>query len=166
MVDKALWPDSASRAVSQRSHGGGEFHRIFVPVNGSDSAVDAVALAARLCVATSGELRVVHVRLFDPPMRTSGRFYPESSEQATSVLERAVATAWTWGSKASGEIIDAPRSRVAASIAAAARLWNAELVVLFRRDRPAVARFMLGSVANQVMRRVTCPVLVVRPGQS
>jgi len=60
-------------------------------------------------------------------------------------------------------VIEAERSRRPQAIAAAARDWRAGVIVLTRRPRPAISRLLLGSVADQVMRRAACPVLAVRP---
>jgi nucleotide-binding universal stress UspA family protein len=40
---------------------------------------------------------------------------------------------------------------------------SADVIVLTRRPRPAISRVLLGSVAGQVMRKATCPVLTVAP---
>jgi len=145
--------------------GGPSFRRILVPVDAFGRSSGALALATRLCLADAGKLRIVHVRVFDPPVKGTGRFYPESSEDATAVLERAAAGAWARGAKASGVVVDCQRGLVAQAISDAGQDFNAELIVLARRSRLAISRLLLGSIADQVMRRATCPVLVVRPGQ-
>ena len=72
-------------------HGGGEsLQRMLVPVSAPGDSAAALAVAARACTAVDGMLRVVHVRVFDPPMRGCGRFYPESSAQATAVIEQVM----------------------------------------------------------------------------
>jgi nucleotide-binding universal stress UspA family protein len=146
-------------------HGGESLQRMLVPVSAPDDSAAALALAARACAAVDGMLRVVHIRVFDPPMRGCGRFYPESSAQATAVIEQALTGVWPLGVKASGIVIDAERSRLARAITSAARDWGAGVIVLTRRSRPAISRLLLGSVADQVMRNAACPVLVVRPGR-
>jgi nucleotide-binding universal stress UspA family protein len=143
---------------------GGSLRRIFVPVGADGRAADAIALAARLSCALDGAVRVVHVRIFDPPVRGSGRFYPESSADAEAVVEHAVLDAWACGSQATGEVVVAERSRVGRAIVSAAVGWQAGVIVLARRPRPAVARLLRRGVADEVMRRADCPVLVVRPG--
>jgi nucleotide-binding universal stress UspA family protein len=154
-------PDGA--ALSRGSGGGGSLQRMLVPVSAPDGSAAALAIAARACAALNGTLRVVHIRIFDPPVRSCSRFYPESSAQATAVIEQALTGVWPLGIKASGVVIDAERPLLAKAVAAAARDWGAGVIVLTRRPRPAVARLLLGSVADQVMRHATCPVLVVRP---
>jgi nucleotide-binding universal stress UspA family protein len=143
---------------------GGSLKRILVPVDANGRAADALALAAKLSCALGGAVRVVHVRIFDPPVRGSGRFYPESSADAEAVVEHAVLDAWACGSRASGEVVVAERSRLGRAIVSAAEGWQAGVIVLARRPRRGLARLLLPSVADQVMRRSGCPVLVVRPG--
>ena len=41
--------------------------------------------------------------------------------------------------------------------------WRADVIVLTRRQRPAISRLVLGSVADQVMHQASCPVLAVHP---
>ncbi len=153
-----------SASVAPHSGHGASFRRIVVPVAAFGRSADAVRAATRLCVAAGGLLRVVHVRVYDPPVRGCGRFYPETSAEATAVLENAVASAWAGGAKASGIVVEARRSMVAAAISAAASGWDAEVIVLARLPRPTISRLLLGSVADQVMRQASCPVLAVRPG--
>jgi nucleotide-binding universal stress UspA family protein len=152
-------PDGTAR----HGGGGGSLQRMLVPVSTPDDSAAALATAARACAAVDGMLRVVHIRVFFPPVRGAGPFYPESDAQATAVIEQALTGVWALGVKASGVVIDGERSRRARVIAAAAEAWEAGVIVLTRRPRPAVSRLLLGSVADQVMRRAACPVLVVRP---
>ena len=46
-------------------------------------------------------------------------------------------------------------------IVGAARVWEADLVVMGTRGRGRVVQFLLGSVADAVIRRAMCPVLTV-----
>jgi nucleotide-binding universal stress UspA family protein len=49
-------------------------------------------------------------------------------------------------------------------VIAAAREWTAELIVLGTHGRSGVARAVLGSTAEAVVRHAPCPVVVVRGG--
>ena len=60
-------------------------------------------------------------------------------------------------------VVDAPRGEVAAAIAQQASAWRADVIVLTRRRRPAISRMVLGSVADQVIRKASYPVLAVHP---
>jgi len=44
---------------------------------------------------------------------------------------------------------------------AQAAAWPADLIVLTRRPRPAMACLDLGSMPDQVMRQASCPMLVI-----
>jgi nucleotide-binding universal stress UspA family protein len=156
---------SASSATP-RDGGGGSVKRILVPVDARGLSAAALALAIQLCSETEGTLQVVHVRFFDPPVRNCSRFYPETSEAATAVLDNAVSRAWRSGTRASGVVIEAKRARVAQAICTAAASWNADVIVMTLRPRRAITRLVAGSVADGVMRRANCPVLTVRPDAS
>jgi nucleotide-binding universal stress UspA family protein len=142
--------------------GGGSLGRIFVPVDVAGRADAAVAQAARLSCEVGGVLRLVHVRIFDPPVRGSGRFFPQTADQASDVVYREIATAWAHGGQASGDVVTAPRTQVAAALVAAAQRWNAGVIVLARRPRRRVTRLLTGSVTDDVLRHASCPVMVIR----
>jgi nucleotide-binding universal stress UspA family protein len=139
--------------------------RIFVPVRSPGESAEALAAAARVWSSTvNGVLRLVHVRMYDPPMpRCPGRFYPESAAEAVALLDEALLIVWGGGARATTAVVDAPRGEVAAAIAQQASAWRADVIVLTRRPRPAISRMVLGSVADQVMRKANCPVLTVHP---
>jgi nucleotide-binding universal stress UspA family protein len=144
---------------------GPSFQRIFVPVRSPGDSAEALAAAARVYSSTvNGVLRLVHVRIYDPPMpRCPGRFYPETMAEAAALLDEALLIVWGAGARATTAVVDAPRAEVAAAHALQAAAWRADVIVLTRRRRPAISRMVLGSVADQVMRKATCPVLTVHP---
>jgi len=146
--------------------GGESLQRILVPVDSSGQSDKALALAARFSVEVGGQLRLVHVRMWDPPARGGlGRFFWETSEQATMVLDQALTSVWACGVQASGVVVDAKRSRVARAVAAEARSWRAGVMVVARRPRTAIGVLLLGSVSAQLMREAACPVLVIHHGR-
>src|SRR5215831_979717 len=142
--------------------GRSSFRRILVPVRSPGESAPALAAAARICGLANGVLRLIHVRIYDPPMRASSRFYPETAAEAAAVLEEALLAAWACGGpRATTAVVDARHCDVAVAIAWQAAAWPADLIVLTRRPRPAIARVVGGSVADQVMRKASCPVLAV-----
>ena len=148
-----------------RARGGKRLQRILVPVDPFGRADHALALAARFGAAVGGQLRLVHVRMWDPAAKGGGgRFFTQTSEQATAVLENALTGGWSTGVPASGVVVDARRAQVASVIAAEARSWGAEVMVVTRRRRTAIGVLLLGSLPDELMRQVSCPVLVVRQG--
>jgi len=147
-----------------RGDGDSRFRRILVPVRAPGQAYPAMAVAARICGATGGVLRLVHVRTCDPPLPIVGRVYLETPGEATAVLEEALLAAWGCGGpRATTVVVDGRRCDVAAAITWQASAWPADLIVLTRRPRLALSRLVRGSVPDQVMRKASCPVLAVSP---
>lgn len=141
------------------------FRRIFVPVRLPGESAEALAAAARVCSSTvNGVLRLVHVRIYDPPMpRCPGPFYPQTAAQVAAMLDEALLIVWGSGAQATTSVVNAPRKEVATAIVQQAAAWRADVIVLTRRRRLAVSRMLLGSVADRVMHKASCPVLAVHP---
>jgi nucleotide-binding universal stress UspA family protein len=139
------------------------FRRILVPVGLAGHAAESIAVAARVCRSANGVLRLVHVRIFEPPMRGFGGFYPQTAAEAAAVLDEPLLMAWGYGLEATTAVVDAPRGEVASAIASQASAWPADMIVMTRRPSPAICRLVLGSVPDQVMRKANCPVLTVHP---
>ena len=138
--------------------------RVLAAVRSPGDAAEALAVAARVCRDTNAVLRVVHVRVYDPPMpRCPGRFYPENVAGAEARLDEALVAVWRGGAQASTALVDAPRGQEAEAIARYASVWHADVIVLSRRPRSAMARLFGSGVPDQVMRKTDCPVLTVHP---
>jgi nucleotide-binding universal stress UspA family protein len=158
---RTAFPDTDAPDFSERP----SFRRILVPVCSPAESAEALTAAARVCSSTiNGVLRLVHVRLYDPPMpRCPGRFYAETVAEAGALLDEALLIVWGGGARATTAVMEAPRGELAAAIAWQASAWRADVIVLTRRPRLAISRMVLGSVADQVMRKASCPVLTVHP---
>ena len=139
------------------------FRRILVPIRLAGDAAETLAVAARVCSSTNGVLRLLHVRIFDPPLRGAGRFYPQTATEAAAVLDEALMMVWSFGLRATPVTVTAPRNEVALAIAQQASAWPADVIVMTRRPSPAICRLILGSVPDRVMRKANCPVLAVHP---
>ena len=142
---------------------GPSFRRILVPIRLAGDAAETLAVAARVCRSTNGLLRLVHVRIYDPPLRNSGRFYPQTADEAAAVLDEALLMAWGYGLRATTAVVAAPRAEVARAIAGQASAWPADMIVMTRRPSPAICRLLSGSIPDKVMRMASCPVLAVHP---
>lgn len=153
-------PDSDMLA----DNSGGSFRRVLVPVDSFGASTNALSLAARMGHATGGPLRLVHVRMWDPPVpRGGGLLYPETSEEATAVLDNAMSYVWAHGVEATGIIVEAQRSQMAAAIIGEASQWSADVLVLTARPRRFFTLGVWDKVTRQVMQAAPCPVLIVYP---
>jgi nucleotide-binding universal stress UspA family protein len=157
-------PDVTVPGVDALASGDGpSFRRILVPIGLAGDAAETLAVAARIGRSANGVLRLVHVRIYDPPLRNAGRFYPQTADEAAAVLDEALLMAWGYGLRATTAVVVAPRGEVATAIAGQASTWPADLIVMTRRPSLAICRLLLGSIPDKVMRRASCPVLTVHP---
>jgi nucleotide-binding universal stress UspA family protein len=142
--------------------------RIIHATDFSAEAQAAETEAVRLARALGGELLLVHVAVETPPygetpfgMKELKKIYQAQArwaedrlaERARHLASQGVTTGW--------------RLRVGIpheEIVKAAAEEHAGYIVMCTHGRGRVGRFMLGSVADRVIRHATCPVLVVRPG--
>jgi nucleotide-binding universal stress UspA family protein len=139
---------------------------ILVPLDGSTFGEHALPLAASLARRAAAVLHLVHVHQSIPPTTIAGvavmdtlELHLRQDEQAyladvarrlTDVGPVQVKTALL-----DGEVEPAIRAHAA--------LVEADLVVMSTHGRGALGRFWLGSVADELVRDLPRPVLVVRP---
>ena len=124
--------------------------RILVPIRSADQAVGPLAAAARVCAANV-LLCLVHVRIYDPPLRGSARFYPQTRSEAAAIPDEALPIAWAYGLPATTAVIAARRREVASAIARQASAWRADMIIMTPCPVLAICRLVLGSVPDQVM---------------
>jgi nucleotide-binding universal stress UspA family protein len=149
------------------------FKRILVPFDGSESSARALATAIDLARSSGGFLRVIHqledlsyVAAFEPSAAGAGELSRVMREAGQRLLAESTATARAAGIEADNMLLDRHGRRLGDAIAEAAKLWNADLIVVGTHGRRGVARAVLGSGAEQVIRMAPVPVLVVRhPGE-
>ncbi|WP_151478284.1 universal stress protein [Streptomyces albicerus] len=132
-------------------------------IDGSPESLAAAHWAARDALRRGVALRLVHAWEWHPrpaasvPMGMSERDWAGKNLVRASNSVRAAHPGL--------RIIDEPvqESPVAALLAAAER---AELLVVGARGLSGVAGFLVGSVSQRVVARSTCPVVLVRAGES
>jgi nucleotide-binding universal stress UspA family protein len=140
------------------------------PTDFSEEANSAEAEAIRLTRATGGQLVLVHVAretMFygDTGLRTAEirKVYEAQvkwaeerlTERAKALAVDGVPTRWI---RRSG----VPHKEIVAAAAGE----KADYIVIGTHGYGGFSRFMLGSVADKVIRTAPCPVLVVRPTPS
>jgi universal stress protein A len=140
--------------------------RILHPTDFSGEARRAEAEAVRLARASGATLLLLHVV---PEAHLYGRGRVRLDEllrlEASRVAAARRATADRISRLRSGgaRIEGLVRSgSAAAQIMAVARRARCDLIVMGTRGRSALARSLLGSVADRVVREAPCPVLTVR----
>ncbi|MCW3478932.1 universal stress protein [Neisseriaceae bacterium JH1-16] len=144
------------------------YQRILVPIDGSDTAQrgleEAIALASRL----GASLRLFHV--VDPMAvyigMSSLASLPvgvlELREDGERLLKGGLALAVQAGVKADTHLEECPAPNVGKLIIDTAQHWPADLIVMGTHGRKGVRHVVLGSDAEDVVRRSPVPVLLVR----
>jgi nucleotide-binding universal stress UspA family protein len=133
--------------------------RILCGVDGSDSSNETAELAARIAVAPGAELRLLHVMpVFEGDER---EWTLDDDEPDPSEMESAAKIARAMGAR---PIRERALGRPEYTILEAAQRERSDLVVVGSRGLSGVARVLLGSVSEYVVRHAHCSVLVARPG--
>ncbi len=141
------------------------FKRILVPVDGSETANKALTAALQLARTVDGRVRLVHsldelAYLWGYEYR--GDTVTLARQQATKVLQDAVAMAQAAGVAVEHQLVEEPGVRLGEVVAREARQWEADLIVVGTHGRRGLGRVLLGSGAEQVIRSAPVPALVVR----
>lgn len=144
------------------------YQRILVPVDESATAQHGLAEAIQLAADQRAQVRVVHV-LSDAHL-TAPLAYGLAADQAlqslhraaTEILEHAAAAARAVGVGAETAVIEQHRHQIGEAIVKEAEHWQADLIVMGTHGRRGVARAVLGSDAEYVLRHTPVPVLLVR----
>lgn len=135
-----------------------------VPLDGSKTAETALPAARALARYWQAELILVRVRDFTVPSPLGSvpgqalRFY---SSQVRPYIERCACDLIEEGFTVRVKL---PTGRPGPSLLRLARRERADVIVMCSHGHTGPARWLLGSVTDEVLRRASCPVLVVRPG--
>lgn len=143
------------------------YRRILVPVDGSRTANKALTAALGLARERGARIRLLHaidelsmVSGFEDPTFVLG----QARENATKVLDDALAIVKAAGVEGDIRAVEAPGKRLGDVVAEEAAAWDADLVVVGTHGRRGISRLLLGSGAESVIRLSMLPVLVVREG--
>ena len=142
-----------------------EFRRILCPVDWSEPSQAALQAAAALAQRAGGTLTLLHVDTI-PASAIPEAILPTPAALATDLSGPADRPLLEW--KARAERLGAPRveafrsvGRAAEEILALARRDRFDLIVMGTHGRKGIGHFVLGSVAEEVVRQAPCPVLTL-----
>jgi nucleotide-binding universal stress UspA family protein len=137
------------------------FSNIVFATDFSPAAAAALPYAARLAQHFEGNLFVVHAQTPDNYAVPAVPLWEieQALEEQTDELKKTLQT----------EFPNVPREVLVARggawevIEAAAQKKKSDLIVVGTSGRGGIGKFLLGSVAEEIVRRAMCPVLVVGP---
>ena len=146
------------------------YKHILVAVDGSNTSDLALHEAIKLASEQQANLRLLHVVDLTPSYTDLTipdqmlQYQEALRESGEKVLATCQALADKSGVQADTELqaIETPGEHVFDVIAAAAIRWPADLIVIGTHGRRGVRRFVLGSVAEGLIRVSAKPVLLVR----
>lgn len=142
------------------------YRKILVPLDGSPFGEQALPLGAAIARRAGAHLELVHVLTPLPIV------YPEAILGADTSLDasyRARQQEYLAGAarriqaRASATTATLLSGEVALAVQHHAETTDANLVVMTTHGRGALGRFWLGSTADQLLRRLRTPLLLVRP---
>jgi universal stress protein A len=134
--------------INKRGAMTSEIRRIAVPTDFSPESEKAVAYAAALARRMGSALYLVHV--LEHP-----HSYHEARERLAMLASRlAIGTRRL--------ALDVRTGDPAEGIAEAAERYGTDLIVMATHGRTGLSHVVSGSVAEEVIRRTECPVLVLR----
>ncbi len=148
------------------------YKRILVPVDGSRAANRGLREAIRLAKAQKARLQLVHVVDEHTVLVSGAQVGPYMGtlmmllrKAGREVLGRAAALAGKRGVKCTTVLLEAHATPAADLIVRQVKKFRADLVVIGTHGRRGVRRLILGSDAEQILRRAPVPVMLVRaPG--
>ncbi|MBN3752269.1 universal stress protein [Paraburkholderia sp. Tr-20389] len=144
------------------------YDRIVVALDDSASAEMALREAVRLAKQSRGvvyALSVVDRGRWPEEVRPRFEFEPEptaASNAATRIFDLATALFRDSGVSGKTRAIDAYGENVSEVLARAAEECDADIVVIGTHGRRGAQRFLLGSVAESLVRSTQRPVLLLR----
>ncbi len=144
-----------------------ELARILLPTDFSERGAEATKYACALAEQFNAELHVLHVlpnpdvAVFDFGISPElSEHVQRAKEAAREELERVVDLKWAEGRTIVKTVVEGPAF---VEIVRYAREHEIDLIVLGTHGRSGLAHVLLGSVAEKVVRKASCPVLTVRP---
>lgn len=145
------------------------YQRILIPTDGSPSSNAVLEHAARLAHDQDAKVKLITVvdeTLGDHVGGELAWIEPELLREnllagARKSLEGVVARAKEGGLDAESELIESTDGRIDRAILNAAASWEADLLVITTHGRHGLARLLLGSTAETLVRKGSLPILVV-----
>jgi nucleotide-binding universal stress UspA family protein len=144
------------------------FHNILVPLDGSEYAEQAIAVAGAIARRSGGALRLVSVEEPLPALvlasgspEVAREVELDECDQLTHYLDSiAGAVRDVHGGTVGAAALHGP---VATALTEYAHTNTADLVVMTTRGRRGLSRWLIGSVADQLLRHIQVPVLLLHP---
>jgi nucleotide-binding universal stress UspA family protein len=144
------------------------YRNILVPIDGSSTAARGLTEATALAKDQGATIRLIHV-INELVLMTSfeaaaysGEFLKTLRDSGQQILDRAQQQVATAGVTVESVLVEALGGQAGRAISNDAAQWPADLIVLGTHGRRGLSRVLMGSDAEQVVRLVRVPVLLIR----
>ena len=145
------------------------YQRILVPVDGSDVSANGLREAMRLARDQHAKLRLIHVvnelaiiAAYEGTLYSS-ELIQTLRDNGNKMLARVADQVNAAGLQVETALLEAHGGHAGDAIVKDAQQWPADIIVLGTHGRRGMARLVMGSDAEQVVRKSTVPVLLVKP---
>jgi nucleotide-binding universal stress UspA family protein len=139
------------------------YTRLLVPLDGSRLAETVLPIVEQLAVAWGATVVLLHVIERDAPAAVHGDRHLKAVAEAEPYLDELAAGLRSSGVNVETHAHPAPEGDVARSIASHTMEEHADLIVLSTHGRGRMRDLLFGRIAQQVVRRSSIPVLLMRP---
>src|SRR5579872_3024618 len=141
------------------------YQRILVPVDGSGPSMAGIREAINIAKVSGATVQFIHV-VNEYPAIQGGYFSSEVAhglrEQGQNVLTAAEAELKKEGVKCEkSALLDAFQGTISDLVSQRAKDWPADLIVIGTHGRRGLARLVIGSDAQSIIRSSRVPVLLV-----
>ena len=137
------------------------YEEILLPYDGSDGAAEVLHHASEIAHWADASIQLLYVADTNRDSVTvvEGHTVDALVEHGEEVLEEAAEALETLGTPYDTDVV---QGNPAPTIAEYAERYGQDLVVMPTHGREGVSRVLLGNVAERVVRRAPCTVVVVR----
>jgi nucleotide-binding universal stress UspA family protein len=142
------------------------YRRLLVPLDGSCLAETSLVVVERLAAVYKATVVLLHVIERGAPASVHGERHLRTAVEAQTYLAGLAARLSAGGIAVEAHAHDVPEGDVARSIVAHAEEGGADLIALCTHGGGGLRDLLVGSIAQQVLRRGTAPVLLTRPNPS
>ena len=135
-------------------------HKIMIPLDGSPLAETAIEHAMKIANPQESEFLLVRVwtAISDYPYPLESDQWDVLRERHSSYIDDKVAELKERGMKARGLVKEGAADEAIISFA---EVEGADLIVMTSHGRSGLTRWILGSVAERVIRHAPCPVFIL-----
>ncbi len=144
------------------------YEKILVAIDPSEIGQHVLDAAINLAQATNGTLHLLRVLSYEdehaPGLKEKGtpeyqHRWQEFEKDGNAFLAASLEQVRAAGVRAEGSLLPGKPGRLICEVA---QVWNADTIILGRRQMTGIKELLLGSVSNYVVHSAPCSVMIVQ----